>query len=168
MSDIRISSSTSLGAGSSVNTSISTANGSTSINTTSSSPTSTVRAPAGSSMPNAGGLDTGNRSDQTIGATTNAFSMTLEQVDHNQMSTFVLALIASLFGNKKKEEDDTSKLLGLLMLSAMQQPMISEMSYYESYTSQTTQTSTATSSNAVQGTSYTTGGSMGAKLNTSA
>lgn len=101
--------------------------------------------------------------------------MTLEQVDQNKMSSFVLALIAALFGDKKKKDDeDAGTMLGMLMLSAMQQPTISQLSYTESFTSQISQTSSATSTNAVQATPYSSegGGSgsagTGARLNTSA
>lgn len=81
--------------------------------------------------------------------------MTLEQVDFNRMSAFVLALIASLFSDKdkKKEGDDAAAMLGLLMLSAMQ-PSVSRLSYYETTTSQTAQSVSANNVNAVQASPY--------------
>ncbi|MBK8268627.1 MAG: hypothetical protein IPK83_10135 [Planctomycetes bacterium] len=180
MSDMSISSSTNVGATASTKSVISTSNvnasgGSTSATSTNATGLTPARPPAGDSVTPATGLETSNRSESTYGATTSTMSMTLEQVDQNKMSTFVLALIAALFGDKKKKDDeDAGTLLGMLMLSAMQQPTISQMSYTESFTSQISQTSSATSTNAVQATPYSSegGGSgsagTGARLNTSA
>lgn len=113
-----------------------------------------ARAPAGDSVSGATGLETANQYGRTTGATSSSYSMTLEQVDFNRMSVFVLALLSSLFGGKEKKDDEKSNLLALLMLAGLQQPTTSKMTYYESTTAETTQLSTATSSNAVQGTPY--------------
>ncbi|MBX3395742.1 MAG: hypothetical protein KF841_10280 [Phycisphaerae bacterium] len=135
------------------------------------------RPPSGDSVSGATGLETANQYGRTVGATSQSYSMTLEQVDFNKMSIFVLALLSSLFGGKEKKDDEKNNLLALLMLAGGQQPTTSKMTYYESYTTETTQLSTATSSSAVQATPYGTdtgvapgagGSSVGGRVDVSA